>query len=205
MRTLTLICSFIFLWAGSAQAQSAAQSEKLIYELTESGFLKRYKEYRAEAEKHVALLKLKEDSCSDEMKIEMHAAYQETQEAFHSFIYSVRNDLLDSKKRRYIKKQTEIYVETKLIELDEIYQEYYRAKFYPIYMQVCHPEIASRRMIDPSLTVPMIVSMLPAIANTFTKLADFFDNHKEEKLEAFKELLDEEWVQPHLLQDWEQI
>lgn len=205
MRIITLICLLIFGTSFFVQAQSAAKSEKLIYELSESGFLKRYKQYRAETEKHAALLKLKEDSCSDELKIEMKSAYKETQDAFHSFIYGVRNDLLDSKKRRYIKKQTEIYVETKLIELDEIYQEYYQAKFHPVYIQVCHPEMASRRMIDPSFTVPMIVSMLPAIAATFTKLADFFDNNKEEKLEAFKKLLDEEWVQPHLFEDWEQI
>jgi hypothetical protein len=187
------------------QAQSAGQSEKLIYELSESDFLKRYKQYRTETEKHAAFLKLKADSCSDELKIEMKSAYKETQDAFHSFIYSIRNDLLDSKKRRYIKKETELYIETKLLEVDEIYQEYYRAKFHPIYMQVCHPEMASRRTIDPSLAVPMIVSMLPTIVATFTKLADFFDDNKEEKLEAFKKLLDEEWVQPHLFEDWEQI
>lgn len=205
MRIVTLFCLLIITSTQVAQAQSAGQSEKLIYELSESDFLKRYKQYRTETEKHAALLKLKEDSCTDELKIEMKSAYKETQEAFHSFIYSVRNDLLDSKKRRYIKKETELYIETKLLEVDEIYQEYYRAKFHPLYMQVCHPEMASRRTIDPSLAVPMIVSMLPTIVAAFTKLADFFDDNKEEKLEAFKKLLDEEWVQPHLFEDWEQI
>ena len=205
MRILTLISLVLFFLLYTAKAQSVSKSENLIYELTESGFLKRYKKYRAYAEKHVALMKLKEDSCSDEQKIEMHAAYKQMQDAFHSFLYSVRNDLLDAKKRRYIKKQTELYVETKLIELDEVYQEYYLGQFHPLYIQVCRPEMASRRTIDPSLAVPMIVSMLPAITSTFTKLADFFDNNKDEKMEAYKQLLNEEWVEPHLFQDWEQI
>ncbi len=203
------VCSIYFLLMVFAfpvlHAQSAEKSEKLLHELSESGFLQRYKQYKMEAEKHVALMKLKRGACSDEQKIEMEFAYKETQEAFHSFLYSVRNDLLDAKMRRHIKKDTELYVENKLLELDEIYQEYYLKKFHPIYLQVCHPEIASRRTIDPSLMVPMIVSMLPAITGVFTKLADFFDDNRQDKLEVFKQLLEEEWVQPHLFRDWEQI
>ena len=66
----------------------------------ESGILKTYKDYRSETEKYVALFKARQDQYRIEDLIELKSTYERTAEAFEDYIYAIRNDLLDKKKRQ---------------------------------------------------------------------------------------------------------
>ena len=117
--TLSLF-SLLLLFSSTLSAQTPEQSEKMLYNLMSSGILKTYKDYRSETEKYVALFKARQSEYRVEDMIELKSTYERTAEAFEDYIYEIRNDLLDKKKRKTIKKDPEAYVTTRLTELNQV-------------------------------------------------------------------------------------
>lgn len=188
-------------------AQRMSKAEKAIYELTNSGLLDTYRDYRRTIEKQVALFKTEEEVQSARNWIEMRAAYQETAEAFEQFIYNIRNDLLDPPTRREIRKNTEEYVSKRLLQLDEIYQEHYLGKFLPTYtaLSTQQTENLANRRLNGGGGGTVIAALLLPVSQATMKVIDFVEERKEEKLEDFKEVLEEEWIKPNRFKSWEEI
>ena len=190
---LLLACFCLSLFA-PLSAQSVGKDEKALHELMASGFLKAYKDYRYEAEMYVALFKAKESEWDVTQQIRMKAAYRRTSEAFESFIYVTRNDLLDAKTRRSIRKDPETYVRQRLQSLDAVRKEYYDDLFLATYSQITQPESGhdgsegplatlNHRETDPlSLTLALLGPITQATVN----IVNFIDEKKEKNLEAFK-------------------
>ena len=65
--------------------QQSSKSERALYSLMESGYLKAYKDYRYEVEKRGGLFKVKKDKQNAEDWVEMKNSYLRTSEAFEDF------------------------------------------------------------------------------------------------------------------------
>lgn len=198
-----VLCMMMPAWGF---AQSASKSEKVIYELAGSGMLDTYRDYRRQTETDVALFKTRMNEHSAEDWVRIKAAYEETAEAFEDYLFDVRNDLLDGKKRREIHKETESYARTRLMELDEIYAEYYQGRFYPLYAQINQIDISTASsQRTASADGPIWAVLITPITLATTKIVDFVDDRKEKKLEEFKKTLDKEWIEPNRFRRWDEI
>lgn len=207
MKVASLLVSCLIIACFSpATAQRMSKAEEAVYELSQSGLLDQYREYRRVIEKHVALFKIQEEEQSARNWIEMRSKYIQTADAFESFIYQIRNDLLDKQMRKQIRKDSDAYIASHLTELEAIYQEQYVREFLPTYISLSKLEVdqpmATRRMSGGGT---LIAALLLPVSQATMKLIDFVDEKKEEKLEAFKEVLDEEWVKPNQFRSWEEI
>jgi hypothetical protein len=204
-----MLLVFALLWSGWLPAQSISGAERALYELTDTELLKRYRDYRTDAEKYVALFKVNEEHFSPEEKIEMQTAYRATSEAFESFIYAIRNDFLDAKQRRKIRRKTEAYVTYQLEKLDGIYTEYYMGRFYPTYSAIALRQgeytASNNRLSEPVLPASIPIALLIPVASSIVKVMEHIEKRKGESLEEFKQVLDQEWVEPHQFRDWEDI
>jgi hypothetical protein len=207
------ICCFVrpllaclLLLGGKLPAQGPSNGETALYRLMDSGFLKTYKDYRAEIEQYAALFKIKQQQYSPEEAVMMRSAYNRTSEAFEDFIYSVRNDLLDSKTRRSIAKDTEGYVRTKLESLNKVYEEYYLLRFKPTYVAICTPDtpvMASAQRAGLPIEIPL--SLIAPVATATMQVIDFLDKKSDRDIETLKKVLEEEWIKPNRFTAWEQI
>lgn len=186
-------------------AQNASKAERMIYDLSDSGFLDNYRDYRRKTETDIALFKARMSEHSAEDWVRIKASYEETAAAFERFLGDIRNDLLDGQKRREINKDTETYARERLGELDKVYQEYYQGRFYPLYAQINHldvQDVASQRTaMDGSVWALLITPITLAT----TKIVDFVDDRKDKKLDEFKEVLEKEWMEPNRFRRWDEI
>lgn len=198
---LVCFCMLIHVFA-----QKTGKAEKAVYELTNSGLLDDYRDYRRQLEKHVALFKTQEEEQSAKNWIEMRSAYQETSEAFEQFIYQIRNDLLDPKIRKKIRKNTEKYVTEHMETLSGIYQKHYVDKFLPTYLSLSNIEeenmFATRRLGGGGT---VIAALLLPVTQATMKVIDYVDERNDDKLDNFKEVLEAEWVKPNKFKTWEEI
>lgn len=201
---------FIPFWliiSYSTYAQNTSKSEKALYDLMDSGFLKAYKDYRYEVEKHVAIVKAKESDFRPEEIAEIKSTYIRTSEAFEDFIFSTRNDFLDKKTRRMIRKDTERYVTERLEKLNKVYVEYYLQKFLPVYTSINIDESnmvaegGERATIPPEIPISLIIP----VAKATMEVIEFLDSKNDKDLAYLKTLLDKEWVQPNRFRTWEEI
>jgi hypothetical protein len=186
-------------------AQSASKAERMIYDLSDSGFLDTYRDYRRKTETDVALFKARMSEHSAEDWVRVKASYEETAGAFERFLVDIRNDLLDGQKRREMNKDTEGYARERLAELDKIYQEYYQGRFFPLYARINHldvQEVASQRT---AVDGPVWAVLITPITLATTKIVDFVDDRKDKKLDEFKEVLEKEWMQPNRFRRWDEI
>ncbi|MEM6260905.1 MAG: hypothetical protein AAGI38_00245 [Bacteroidota bacterium] len=196
MLVVTGVCMTCTLYA-----QKSTKAEKLVYDLSESGILTRYHQCRREAEKYVKLFKLQEDSISQADVVEMEYAYAATAESFEAYLRAIRNDLLDGKKRRQIRKNEEVYVTAQLQTLDSLYQHQFMGEFFPTYARICAPQLTSKR-VSP---LPIIGSLVAPITSATVRLLAYLDDKAAGKKEAYKELLQTEWIEPNLFPEWQQI
>lgn len=203
MLRLTICC--LMLWSGSALlAQKLSDTEKAVYALLEAGFLDAYKDYRSETETHVALFKARQDSFTTEDLIRMKAAYRRTAEAFEDFIYGVRNDLLDKKKRKHIRKHSAEYVSTCLGRLNQTYATYFGNKFYPTYSAITHAPVdyAANR----SASIPVVpIAVIAPVTKATMEIIEYIDRKGDRNLEQIKKVLETEWIKPHRFRIWEDI
>lgn len=199
---------FIFLLTGTnLDGQNLSTAEESVYKLTDAGFLDLYKDYRSETEMYVALFKANIEEHSAEDVVRMRASYRRTTEAFEDFIYGIRNDFLDKKKRKLIKKDSEGYVTDKLEELNQTYVNYYLSRFQPTYAAIVDGEsnepvaaVAPQRM---GMEIP--VALIAPLAQATMQVVDFFDKKGTRDLETLKEVLEDEWIAPHKFREWDDI
>ncbi|MEZ4773872.1 MAG: hypothetical protein R3D00_11875 [Bacteroidia bacterium] len=202
-----LLFPFFVLWMVNVSGQTTSRSEQALYDLMDSGFLKTYKDYRYEVEKQIAVIKAKQRDYEPEEIAEMRMTYLRTSEAFEDFIYVTRNDFLDKKTRKLIRKDTEEYVRIRLEKLNEIYVEYYIGKFMPVYTSINIDESSMiaegghRTSIPPAVPISLIVP----VAKATIELLDFLDSRNDKDIAYLKDLLDKEWVRPNRFRDWEEI
>lgn len=202
-----LLFPFFVLWMVNVSGQTASKSEQALYDLMDSGFLKTYKDYRYEVEKHIAVIKAKERDYEPEDIAEMRMTYLRTSEAFEDFIYVTRNDFLDKKTRKLIRKNSEEYVRVRLEKLNDIYVEYYIGKFMPVYTAMNIDESnmiaegGNRTSIPPAVPISLIVP----VSKATIELLDFLDSRNDKDIAYLKDLLDKEWVKPNQFRDWEEI
>ncbi|MDX2284889.1 MAG: hypothetical protein NW241_12045 [Bacteroidia bacterium] len=208
MNILRACCAaWLLLLGGSAAAQGPAASEETLYRLMDSGFLSTYKDYRAEIEQYAALFKSRKDHSPEDI-VRMRSAYLRTSEAFEDFILSVRNDLLDRKIRREIRKDTEGYVRRKLEKLNATYVEHFQGRFKPTYIAIVSPEAPAP---DPSAMASAAhrdgipVALIAPLAQAMVAVIDFLDKKNDRDIEALKEVLQKEWVEPNRFTKWENI
>ena len=186
-------------------AQGVSNAEKVIYELSGSGFLDTYRDYRRQTETDVALFKARMSEHSAEDWVRLKASYEETAGAFDRFLVDIRNDLLDAQKRREMSKDMDAYAREQLTQLDKVYLEYYQGRFYPLYARINHidmPEVASHRA---SSSGPVWAVLITPITLATTKIVDFVDDRKDKKLDDFKAALEKEWIQPNRFRRWDEI
>ncbi|MEZ4829358.1 MAG: hypothetical protein R3C61_24180 [Bacteroidia bacterium] len=205
--TRLLLLPFCVFWVSFASGQSTTKSEQALYDLMDSGFLKTYKDYRYEIEKHIAIVKSRQNEYEPEEVAEMRMTYSRTSEAFEDFIYVTRNDFLDKKTRRLIRKDTEAYVRARLEKLNDIYVEYYIGKFMPVYTAMninennMIAEGGNRTSLPPEIPVALIVP----VAKATIELIDFLDSRNDKDIAYLKDLLEKEWVKPNRFRDWSEI
>jgi hypothetical protein len=199
------IFSLTFGILSALSAQNPSQSERMVYNLMESGILKTYKDYRSETEKYARLFKARESTYTLEQQIEMQSSYERTAEAFEDFIYSIRNDLLDRKRRRVIKKDAEAYVTQRLGELNTVYGEYFQKRLQPTYTSIVEGQdaIASygRRIVIPEIPIALIAPVTKATLD----IINYIDQRNEKDLNDLKALLEKEWVEPNRFRTWEEM
>ncbi len=189
------------------KAQTLSSAEESVYRLTDAGFLDLYKDYRAETEMYVALFKANIGQYSQEDIVRMRATYRRTSEAFEDFIYGIRNDFLNKKTRRLIKKDSEGYVTTKLEELNKTYMEHYLTRFQPTYTAIISGDhdpsmaLGMNRVMNP--TIP--IALIAPLAQATMQAVDFFDRKGDRDLESLKQTLETEWIKPHKFRQWEDI
>ncbi len=186
-------------------AQKPSDSEVLLHNLIASGFLKNYKDYRAETEMYVAFFKAKSANYSQEDAIRMKTAYRRTSEAFEDFIIITRNDLLNPQKRKSMRKDPEAYVRLRLQTLEQARQEYFYGMLLSTYGTITGDEQAmvSHRtaFIPPEIPLALIIPATKAA----TELIELIEKNHEHDLELFRELLEKEWVEPQHFRNWEDI
>lgn len=209
MKRIFLLYSVLLL-VGMPQitsAQTLSSAEESVYTLTDAGFLDLYKDYRSETEMYVALFKAKMDEYSPEDVVRMRASYRRTSEAFEDFIYSIRNDFLNKKSRKLIKKNPESYVTEKLEELNQTYVTYYMSRFQPTYAGIVDGEssepLATASPQRMGMEIP--VALIAPLTQATMQVVDFFDKKGARDLETLKEVLENEWIQPHKFRDWDDI
>ena len=188
-------------------AQTLSSAEESVYTLTDAGFLNLYKDYRAETEMYVALFKANMDEHSPEDLVRMRASYRRTSEAFEDFIYSIRNDFLDKKTRRLIKKDSEGYVKEKLEELNQTYVDYYLSRFQPTYAAIVEGRSEEPMAVldNGRMGVEIPIALIAPLAQATMQVVDFFDKKGQRDLDELKEVLEEEWIKPHKFRAWEDI
>ncbi|MDX2245283.1 MAG: hypothetical protein SF052_00790 [Bacteroidia bacterium] len=202
-----LLFPFCIFGIMNVSAQTASKSEQALYDLMDSGFLKTYKDYRYEVEKNIAVIKARQGDYQPEEIAEMRMTYLRTSEAFEDFIYVTRNDFLNRKTRKLIRKDTEGYVRVRLEKLNDIYVEYYIGKFMPVYTAMNIDESAmiaeggNRTSIPPEIPLTLIVP----VAKATMELIEFLDNQNDKDIAYLKDLLEKEWVRPNRFRDWEEI
>ncbi|MEL6593240.1 MAG: hypothetical protein AAFQ87_12700 [Bacteroidota bacterium] len=200
-----LLFTVLLLTSSLLPAQSPEKSEQMLYNLMSSGILKTYKDYRSETEKYVALFKARQEEYRVEDMIELKSTYERTAEAFEDYIYEIRNDLLDKKKRKAIKKDPEAYVTARLSKLNQVYAEYYQTRFRPAYAAICEdPSTVAqmgRRTIPPEIPIALIAPITKATMDIIT----YIDGKNTRDLESLKTLLEKEWVEPNRFRSWEDI
>ncbi|MDP5171346.1 MAG: hypothetical protein NWR72_13970 [Bacteroidia bacterium] len=207
MKLVKIAFLFLSLFPFVLSAQSVGSAEESVYALTDAGFLDLYKDYRAETEMYVALFKANIDQYSPEDVVRMRSTYRRTSEAFEDFIYSIRNDFLDRKVRKTIKKDCEGYVTRKLEELNGTYLEYYLTRFQPTYAMIAEGKSPDamvsgvNRMMAPGIPVALIAPL----ATATMQAVDFFDKKGDRDLLTLKEVLEKEWIKPHKFRDWDDI
>ncbi|MEM7369895.1 MAG: hypothetical protein AAF587_14920 [Bacteroidota bacterium] len=187
-----------------ASAQQVSSTERAVYGLMDAGFLSSYKDHRSEIEERVAIFKSKKDDFSVEDLIRMKSAYKRTSEAFEDFIYGIRNDLLDKKVRKKIKKDSEGYVTQQMEKLNTIYVDYYQGWFQPTYSSISDPSstVASNRG-SGNITIPS--ALIAPVSQATMNVIEYLDKKNEKDLETVKKVLDREWVDPHQFTPWEEI
>jgi hypothetical protein len=202
---IVLGCWFSLFTSVPLVAQSVSGSEEAIYQLTDAGFLSTYKDQRAEIEQYVAIFKAKKEEYEVEDLIRMKSAYKRTAEAYEDFIYRVRNDLLDKKQRKKIKKDTEGYVTEQMESLNQTYTEYYQGWFKPTYAAICDPNsnLASNRASGGGGGIP--TALIAPVTQATMQVIEFLDKKGDRDLEAIKKVLDREWIDPHRFTPWEEI
>lgn len=188
----------------SVFAQKLTDTERAVYALMESGFLDAYKDYRSETETHVALFKSRQDSFTTADLIRMKASYRRTAEAFEDFIYGVRNDLLDKKKRKEIRKHSEAYVTASLAKLNQTYAAYFGNRFYPLYSSITEAPLDYAANRSPNFPVVPIAVIAPVTKATM-EIIEYIDKKGDRNLEHIKKVLEKEWVKPHQFREWEDI
>jgi hypothetical protein len=187
-------------------AQTSSDAESSVYRLMDSGFLKTYKDYRAEVEQYAALFKAKQSQYKPEDAVVLRTSYTRTAGAFEDFIYSVRNDMLDKKMRRIIAKDSEGYVRQKLEKLNLVYGEYVTGKFKPAYTAICQPDsaaLATTQRAGTPADIPL--ALIAPIAQATMQVIDFLDKKGDRDLDQLKLVLENEWVKPNRFTPWEQI
>lgn len=198
---LLLLFSPIFLIA-----QTASKSEKAVHSLQESGFLETYKDYRSETEKYAALFKARKEEYSPEEMITMRNSYERTAEAFEDFILMVRNDLLDKKKRKNIRKNTEGYVVEKLEKLNDIYMDHYLGRFIPTYSAIVEdPDTYASHFQRFSGNGNIPVALIAPATQATLNLIEFFDKKNDRDIVYLKDLLEKDWVTPNRFTSWKDI
>ncbi len=203
-----LLFSSLVFFPGHSGAQTIGSAEESVYTLTDAGFLDLYKDYRSEAEMYVALFKANIDQYSPEDVVRMRASYRRTSEAFEDFVYSIRNDFLDKKTRKLIKKDSEAYVTAQLEELNQTYVDYYLMRFRPTYAAIVEgrssePLAAAKPSGRMGMEIP--VALIAPLAQATMQVVDFFDKKGRRDLDQLKEVLQEEWINPNKFRDWEDI
>lgn len=188
----------------SLSAQKVSSTERAVYELMDAGFLSSYKDHRSEIEERVAIFKSKKDDFSVEDLIRMKSAYKRTSEAFEDFIYGIRNDLLDKRARKRIKKDSEGYVTQQMEKLNTIYIDYYQGWFQPTYSAISDPEstVASNRG-GGNITIPS--ALIAPVSQATMNVIEYLDKKNDKDLESVKKVLDREWLEPHQFTPWEEI
>lgn len=208
IRTLLFSC-IVLLSVPSVglRGQTLSSAEESVYTLTDAGFLDLYKDYRSETEMYVALFKANIEQYTPEDVVRMRASYRRTSEAFEDFIYSIRNDFLNKKSRKLIKKNPESYVGDKLEELNQTYVNYYLSRFQPTYAGIVDGQsdepvaVASPQRMG--MEIP--ISLIAPLAQATMQVVDFFDKKGSRDLETLKEVLEDEWIKPHKFRDWDDI
>ncbi len=197
----TLLLSFCL----SVSAQNPSSAERMVYNLMESGILKAYKDYRSETEKYARLFKARESTYTLEQQIEMQSIYERTAEAFEDFILSIRNDLLDKKSRREIKKDCESYVNRRLRELEMVNVEYYQQRLRPTYASIVEGKDTyaslGRRVIIPEIPIALIAPVTKATLD----IINYIDTKNDQDLAELKKLLQDEFVEPNRFKRWEEM
>ncbi|MFK7924543.1 MAG: hypothetical protein AB8H47_21480 [Bacteroidia bacterium] len=204
-RLTLLLFPLLLLTSTILPAQAPEQSEKMLYNLMSSGILKTYKDYRSETEKYVALFKARQAEYRVEDMIELQSTYGRTAEAFEDYIYEIRNDLLDKKKRKEIKKDPEGYVTTRLTELNQVYLEYYQMRFRPAYAAICEDPGSMAQMGRRSIPPEIPIALIAPITKATMEIISYIDGKNTRDLESLKTLLEKEWVEPNRFRAWEEI
>lgn len=202
---LLILCTgMLLITFPSLMAQKVSATEQAVYELMDAGFLNDYKDHRSAIEEQVAIFKSKKDTYTVEDLIRMKSAYKRTSEAFEDFIYGVRNDLLDKKARKKIKKGSESYVTSQLEKLNSIYTDYYQGWFQPTYSSIADPasNVASNRAAG-DISIP--TALIAPVSQATMKLIEFLDKKNSKDTDTIKKVLEEEWVEPNRFTPWEEI
>ena len=202
-------------------AQQIDRTEDAVYRLTDAGFLQTYKDYRAETEEYVALFKAKarEENYDPEEIIRMKSAYRRTSEAFEDFIYAIRNDLLDPRKRKAIRKNTEAYVTGQLERLQQIHETYFLGRFHETYVAIVERESYNTiATVDPTGEQPspnreasnpinptIPIALIAPVTRATMDVIEYLDKKKERDMAQVKRILEQEWINPHRFRDWEDI
>lgn len=202
---LAFCCAVVLFDSHLVQAQSLSNSEEAIYTLTDAGFLDAYKDHRAEIEQYVALFKARKDEYTVEDLIKLKSAYKRTAEAYEDFIYNVRNDLLDKKTRKRMRKNPEAYVTLQMEELEKTYREYYQGWFHPTYAAICEPNsnLASNRASGGGNGLS--AALIAPVTQATMQVIEFLDKKNDRDIDAVKKVLDSEWIDPHRFTPWEEI
>ncbi|MCB0841139.1 MAG: hypothetical protein KDE26_13610 [Bacteroidetes bacterium] len=205
LRSIILIVFTSIL--GSVWAQQSSKSERALYELMESGYLKTYKDYRYEIEKRAGLFKVKVAKSEGEAWVEMENSYLRTSEAFEHFILVTRNDFLDRKRRKFIRKNTEDYVKERLEELNNIYTEYFVGKYQPLYTSLILDEesLLAEGNERTSLPTEIPLALIAPAARATLEVIEFLDEKNDKDIDELKALLEEEWVKPNQFRPWKDL
>lgn len=204
-QSLLILCLGMFFVAfPSLTAQNVNKTEQAVYELMDAGFLNDYKDHRSAIEEQVAIFKSKKETYTVEDMIRMKSAYKRTSEAFEDFIYGVRNDLLNKKSRKKIKKNSESYVTAQLEKLNSIYTDYYQGWFQPTYSSIADPasNVASNRATG-EISIP--TALIAPVSQATMKFIEYLDKKNERDIDTIKKVLEQEWVEPNRFTPWEEI
>lgn len=197
MRAIIFALFSLFLVATLTPNTAYAQNKKVdeaLNQFLDTKFMKKYIEMRNEAERTVANFKQQADLYSPADVKTVEQGYTLTQREFDKILFSVKQDLTDRKKRKFIEEFPEMYAQGMSSQLDDL-NDFYAENFQQPLRDVTGNEI------DGSPLVLLITELIGATSELVGKYValkiqskKFTDGYLEENL-----------VEPYEFKDWDEI